>query len=401
MVTKRWWWRGSGYWSNLEALPVHTFGGGCFRLECQSWASISIDSLDSDFPLVVPFWVAGWLKLIIRIPPTNEHSDKRRYQQTNNIFHAIPLEETMLSRSGSSDGEVEEQSCDVSIAFLYDEQLGDLTVGPRLGEQLGSPKDDGGHLYIHISDTPLTTLVPLFETLVQWPAQLARLVELRASHNQLTSLPADLAQSLPSLVTLDISHNSLSELPDWIGVCCPQLRRLRIDGNAISSVPRTFSRFAHLKTFFYGQNPLPTVPKDVRLRGCAATLNYLIDSTAPSEVDIFRSSDSDEASPFDSDLDSFDTLSPSFNSPARLDDSPLRERRPLPAARSRSPGVFLAQNRWRLSGTDTGPAPRQRNSWVAPEPSKPRHHSRQFLLNRSPLLSDSFDLYRSSTASPS
>ncbi|MDP2438560.1 MAG: hypothetical protein Q8P67_22685, partial [archaeon] len=306
----------------------------------------------------------------------------------------------MLSRSGSSDGEVEEQSCDVSIDFLYDEQLGDLTVGPRLGEQLGSPKDDGGHLYIHISDTPLTTLVPLFETLVQWPAQLARLVELRASHNQLTALPADLAQPLPCLATLDISHNSLSGLPDWIGVCCPQLRRLRIDSNAICSVPRSFSCLTRLKTFFYGQNPLPTVPKDVRLLGCVAALNYLIDSTAPSEADISRSSDSDEAPPFDSDLDSFDPLSPSFNSPALVDDSPLRERRPLPAARSRSPGVFLAQNRWRLSGTDTGPAPRQRNSWMAPEPSKPRHHSRQFLLNRSPLLSDSSDLDRSSTEAP-
>ena len=75
---------------------------------------------------------------------------------------------------------------------------------------------------------------------------LANLVSLNASHNNLHTLPVELEEMVDALTALDVSHNKISEYPSNLYVC-KKLRELDLSHNLLEKVPLSVGDLELLK----------------------------------------------------------------------------------------------------------------------------------------------------------
>lgn len=115
-------------------------------------------------------------------------------------------------------------------------------------------------------------------------ADLSMLTKLNLPACNLTSLPSELPQIIPSLSILFCPKNKFKELPAVIGQCPElqmvsfkdngmetihpdalqaQMRWLILTGNQIKSIPETIGRCKKLQKFMLSGNSLTTLPKAI------------------------------------------------------------------------------------------------------------------------------------------
>lgn len=90
------------------------------------------------------------------------------------------------------------------------------------------------------------------------------------SDNQLTSLPAEIAQ-IENLTGLDLSYNQLSSLPAEIGQL-QNLTELDLNRNQLTSLPAQTGQLQNLTTLSLGDNQLSSLPAEI---GQLQNLTYL------------------------------------------------------------------------------------------------------------------------------
>nr|XP_020828738.1 leucine-rich repeat-containing protein 27 isoform X2 [Phascolarctos cinereus] len=104
--------------------------------------------------------------------------------------------------------------------------------------------------------------------------KIPHLKQLHLQRNELSIIPKDFFQLLPSLVWLDLRHNKIKAIPSGIG-SHKNLKTLLMEKNPIKTLPVELGNLASLKALNLRSCPLEFPPKDVVQKGLLAILAFL------------------------------------------------------------------------------------------------------------------------------
>ncbi|XP_044516243.1 leucine-rich repeat-containing protein 27 [Gracilinanus agilis] len=104
--------------------------------------------------------------------------------------------------------------------------------------------------------------------------KIPHLKQLHLQRNELSIIPKDFFQLLPSLVWLDLRHNQIRAIPSGIGAH-KNLKTLLMEKNPIKSLPVELGNLMSLKALNLRNCPLEFPPQDVIQKGLMAILAFL------------------------------------------------------------------------------------------------------------------------------